>query len=521
MKSFFHRALWVTLVVLAIAARDGQAQGGGPTVAFQPGFHQVLRSYIWRNDITTFRIKIPIGRSGNRVRVSFKAGEADGRIHAANIALAGARGELASDPAPLTFNGSPEARIAPWQRITSDSVNFTVLFGAEVYVSFEADWAIAASTINAFPDSYIWLGSYSTQRSPPAGTPWMRAVVNTIDVEGRSDRALVAIGDSITEGYVSGDVGDYISSHDDYRDAWPAVAQSILRVPFANAGASGQGIDDTLAQLSGDVLALQGITDCVVLIGTNDLHALAPPLLESKLTALFDRLRPFCRVWAGTFPPISRPSDDHATIVSRRMEVNDWIRHRAAVADVIDFESVLAAPGDVNSFREGLDSGDGIHPSVQGQHAMGVEAARVLAPPTLQSLSPDSGSTGGGTIITVTATGLKPGATALVGGAAALDVVISAPTSMHITAPVHEAGSVDVSIKNPDGQSATLVAAFRYQDPNPPPDPPLAPSAKQGCNATQFALVDPVIFAAILLTIFCRFGSQSFTWRRRRRSYPL
>jgi lysophospholipase L1-like esterase len=368
-----------------------KGQAGQSSGIFQPAFHQALRSWIWRDDLTTFRIKVPLARSGNRIRVSFRAGEGGFRLRAANIALAEAGGALASEPVPLFFGGSRSTSMTAWQRVTSDPVDFAVSFGTELYVSFEADGAIAASIINAFPDSYMWSGSYSDQKNPPAGTPWMRAVgVNTLDIEGPPTRAMIAIGDSITEGYISGDVGNYLGHHDDYRNAWPAVAEVALGLPFANAGASGQGIKDALRELPNDVLVLQGVTDCVILIGTNDLHALSSAELELRLSELFSKLQPFCRTWAGTL----LPKEVNAVQANRRVEVNDWIRRQAQGVEVIDFEAALAAPGDVNRFGPGLGE-DGIHPTVEGQRVMGREAARVLLParsgsPVQADLPPDS-----------------------------------------------------------------------------------------------------------------------------------
>jgi lysophospholipase L1-like esterase len=363
---------------IAIGAASAAAAAPGDVI-FQPGFHQALRISVANASRTTYRMKLPVGRAGSRIRVSIKAGDGSLTVHAATVALAGTQGNLASVPVPLRFGDLSGFTVAARTRVTSDPVPFAVHFGQELYVSLDVEGALAASTINAFPDSYRWAGGAAAEINPSPGNPFMQAVgVDTVDVEAAPAAAFVALGDSITEGYVSGNVGTYVSRNDDYRQAWTTVAQDALGVPVANAGVSGQGVDEAIAGLQGEVFTLQGITDCLVLLGTNNLGSWTAEQIDARLAALFDDLRPFCRVWAGTLLPKERTTNgSYADVVARRLAVNDWIRHQARVDGVIDFEAVLAAPGDVNRFAPGLGA-DGIHPTVAGQEIMGREAARVL-----------------------------------------------------------------------------------------------------------------------------------------------
>ena len=364
--------------IASLVASAALAQSTGPV--FQPGFHQALRSSMTTSMRTTYRMKLPIGRAGSRIRLAFKAGDGSLTLHSATVAVAGSQGVLLSPPRDLTFGDLPGFTTGPRSRVTSDPVSFEVAFGQELYVSFDVEGALAVSDINAFPDSYSWSGSHTRETNPPAGTPFMQAVgLDTIDVEAGATTAFVALGDSITEGYVSGDVWAYVSKNDDYRGAWTTITQGLLGLPVANAGVNGQGVDQAIAALGSEVFTLQGITDCIVLLGTNNLGTWTADQIEARLAALFDQLRPFCHVWAGTLLPKERtPNGTYSDVVSRRVAVNDWIRHQAAVDGTIDFEAVLAATGNMNLFAPGLGS-DGIHPSIAGQSAMGHEAARVLA----------------------------------------------------------------------------------------------------------------------------------------------
>ena len=82
--------------------------------------------------------------------------------------------------------------------------------------------------------------------------------------------------------------------------------------------------------------------------------------------------------------------------------------------------------------------------------------------PTVSSISPTSGSTVGGTAVTITGTNFVTGATVTVGGTAATNVVVVSSTSITATTPTGTAGAVTVTVTNPGGQSGSLTSAFTY-----------------------------------------------------------
>lgn len=82
--------------------------------------------------------------------------------------------------------------------------------------------------------------------------------------------------------------------------------------------------------------------------------------------------------------------------------------------------------------------------------------------PEIISISPTSGTTSGGTSITVSGTGFSTGATVTLGGTAATNVVIVSSVSITATTAAHTAGTVDVVVTNSNGQSETLSNGFTY-----------------------------------------------------------
>jgi hypothetical protein len=84
---------------------------------------------------------------------------------------------------------------------------------------------------------------------------------------------------------------------------------------------------------------------------------------------------------------------------------------------------------------------------------------------SISGFSPTSGSTAGGTTVTITGSGFESGATVTFGGVAASVSSLSA-TSISVVTPAHAAGRFAVAVNNPDGTSATASGMFTYGAPS-------------------------------------------------------
>src|SRR5437868_6045842 len=82
--------------------------------------------------------------------------------------------------------------------------------------------------------------------------------------------------------------------------------------------------------------------------------------------------------------------------------------------------------------------------------------------PTVSAITPNSGSTGGGTRVTITGTGFLAGATVSLGGTAATGVTVVNSTSITATTAAHAASTVNVVVTNTDAQSGTLTNGYTY-----------------------------------------------------------
>ena len=81
-------------------------------------------------------------------------------------------------------------------------------------------------------------------------------------------------------------------------------------------------------------------------------------------------------------------------------------------------------------------------------------------------VSPNTGATVRNSSVTIRGSGFLPGATVALDATAAQVTVVNSLT-ITATAQAHAAGTVDVVVTNPDGQSGRLTGAFTYVV-NPP-----------------------------------------------------
>jgi IPT/TIG domain len=85
--------------------------------------------------------------------------------------------------------------------------------------------------------------------------------------------------------------------------------------------------------------------------------------------------------------------------------------------------------------------------------------------PTVTAISPTSGTTSGGTSVTITGTGFLSGPTVSLGGTSATNVTVVSSTSITATSPAHAPGTVDVVVTNTDSQNGTLSNGYTYSAP--------------------------------------------------------
>jgi hypothetical protein len=99
-------------------------------------------------------------------------------------------------------------------------------------------------------------------------------------------------------------------------------------------------------------------------------------------------------------------------------------------------------------------------------------AQQSYPPPVIDTIQPSAGDVGGGTVVTITGSGLSlpPGfacilpcpTTVRFGSSAEVPVIAEFDTYVTVAAPPHAAGTVDVTLRTGDGRSVTKTNAFTY-----------------------------------------------------------
>ena len=115
-----------------------------------------------------------------------------------------------------------------------------------------------------------------------------------------------------------------------------------------------------------------------------------------------------------------------------------------------------------------------------------VSVVPVSGPPTVTSSSPTSGTTAGGTSVTITGTNFISGTTVTIGGSSCTSVVVVSSTSITCTTPAGTAGAHDVVVATGVSPNATLAGGFTYVvPPAAPATPDLATASDSGSSSSD------------------------------------
>lgn len=354
-----------------------------------------LQAADWRDASIRQVVHLSLGGSQVRVRLSNAYGTAPLLVDAASVARAVAPGRAAIDAATLqalTFDGRSAVTIPAGAEYYSDPVSIEVPAGADLAISlhFTGEPARQTSHSGARASSFLAAGNRTADADWPGAatvTRWF-AIADVDVLAPRAAGALVAIGDSITDGY---------GVTTDGNDRWTDVLAARLRrdnVPIGtvNAGIGGgrmlkDGLGPNLvSRFERDVLGRAGVTHALVLIGVNDLgnlHRNTPDLPADRRQLLADlrlahrqlasraRARGVCLIGATVTPYVGsdyyhpEPANE-----ADRQELNAWIRDAGVFDAVVDFDAALRDPAQPQRLAPQYDSGDHLHPSLAGYRAM-------------------------------------------------------------------------------------------------------------------------------------------------------
>jgi lysophospholipase L1-like esterase len=407
MKRGILAGLMVWIVVLT---GTSSGQSGAPehwvgtwatapvSVAAQPGGQPQLGQQASPPAVTnqTLRQIVHTSIGGDRVRVVLTNafGTRPLAIGGAHVALRDTGSMIIVDSdRPLTFGGVVTVTIPPGALILSDPVSLKVppMGDLAVDIYLPGDTASSPSPLTmhtgARQTNYISAtGNHlgEKQFSGATTTPsWF--FLGRVDVTAPAQAAaVVALGDSITDGY---------NSTPDTNNRWPdSLARRLMGagggIAVLNLGIDGNRVLNeiagpaALARFDRDVLAAPGVTYVFVLEGINDLGL--PGLLNDRRPTSAELIaghrqliaRAHARdlkIFASTLLPYEGTtipgyfSEEGEQI---RQAFNEWVRTGKEYDGIIDFDQVIRDPSHPARMLPRYDSGDHLHPNDAGYQAM-------------------------------------------------------------------------------------------------------------------------------------------------------
>ena len=336
---------------------------------------------------------ISIGGAQVRIRFTNEFGLDPLAIADAHIALSAGGGQIqpASGHA-ITFGGANTVNVPPGAAIFSDPVAFEVAPLSDVAVTFYLPpQVMRAETYHGFAiqNNYIAMGDVAAaQELPSPATTFSWYFLDGIDVAAApGSRAIVAFGDSITEGALS-------TPNANHR--WPDILAARLQadpnlknVSVLNAGIGGNRVlnentgPSAVSRIDRDILGQSGVRYVIVLESINDIGRLGGRFLAPQDNITAEQLEwglqqivgaaheHGIEVIGATLTPYGATSGYSEKGEQVREAVNNWIRSSGAFDAFVDFDNITRDPANPTRFSAAADSGDHLHPGDAGYKAMG------------------------------------------------------------------------------------------------------------------------------------------------------
>lgn len=337
-------------------------------------------------------VRLSAGGSSVRVRISNAGGSEPLKVGAASVAAsAGGAATVAGTSKPLRFAGQASIVIAAGGEAVSDPVALNVqpLQTLAVNIHLPAKTGPATQHYFAAQDNFLAAGNQTGAGADKQFTRkiscWMFA--SGVDVKAAPNvvGTLIALGDSITDGYLSTK-----NNNQRYPDflAQRLASRKGQTLSVVNAGIIGNELLTVRpqlqfgypvpARLARDVLTQPGARAVILLAGINDIgdrSAKAADLIPVYQQIIQAARAAGLKIYGGTLVPFAGSTGtykgDYGTAKGEqeRQKLNTWIRTSNAFDGVIDFDKALRDPADPSRLLPAYDA-DKLHPNDAGYQAM-------------------------------------------------------------------------------------------------------------------------------------------------------
>lgn len=201
--------------------------------------------------------------------------------------------------------------------------------------------------------------------------------------------AVLALGDSLTDGYQGSPIGVPEAAEGLDADArYPDVLARRLRdagrpLAVLNMGIGGNRVlrdgsaqygPSALRRMDADVLGQSGVTTVIWMEGLNDIGQNPPAttgeLVEGLRQGIARMQAAGLKVLQGTLTPFGNADARPDGPEGRRRAVNTWIRTSGVPDGVVDFDAAVRDPAAPNRLQRRFDGGDGGHMNPAGYRAL-------------------------------------------------------------------------------------------------------------------------------------------------------
>lgn len=329
-------------------------------------------------------VRVSIGGEKLRVRFSNDFGTNPVTMTSVHLALsAGGSTIKTNNDIALTFQGESAVTIPAGESVLSDTFDFPLnpLSRLAVTLSFGSASGPLTGHPGSRSTSYLQSGDVvSAADFPGAAAIQHWYILDGIDVQTeRSGGAIVALGDSITDGRGSGT---------DKNDRWPDDLAGRLQanpdttgIAVLNEGIGGNcvlhgGLGPTaLSRFNRDVLSQSDVRWLVILEGVNDIGGSRGTSVATNLITAYEKFIQQAHerrilVYGATILPFGGSFYDSPAHEMAREMVNDWIRTSGKFDAIIDFDTAMRNPQDPSRLQSVADSGDHLHPNETGYKMM-------------------------------------------------------------------------------------------------------------------------------------------------------
>jgi lysophospholipase L1-like esterase len=348
----------------------------------------------------TLRQLVHLSLGGDRIRLHLSNAFGTEPLHlsAVRVARPVSTSAAAIQPATdrvVTFNGGKTSVTIPaGAEYLSDPVAFpaAALSDVAITITYDAEPTVQTGHPGSRSTSYLLHGVDAASLDLHDSTHFDRWYqVAGIDVPAATGAAaIVTFGDSITDGHGATTNGN---------DRWPddlavrlQAEPALRKLSVLNEGLGGNRLlldgsgPNAVARFSRDVLAQPGVKYVVVLEGVNDLGMstrlgeISPAEHDALVVSVLGAYQQMIdlahdrglHIYGATITPYFGFSFYHPNAANEadRQKINAWIRASGHFDAVIDFDKVIADPADPTRLLPKFDSGDHLHPSALGFHAM-------------------------------------------------------------------------------------------------------------------------------------------------------